>query len=169
MHDSQRFDPAPRSQESDPAATEAAKAVLLVLDGTIRISLAEAGQMARWIFGSLFTLNMAGAAACVALQIGPSYKIAAAGFMLIGMFAILAGGLSTARKIVASGREIAQAMRYWLMVLERQERDAGREAQIEEAIRLTVREQRLVVVFIWISGLAFVAGMVAVALGIIAR
>jgi hypothetical protein len=82
--------PVPESESGEPR--EFARSAVTILDGTIRWTIAEAGHMARWIYGSLFSLNVAGAAACVALQIGEIYKAWTAGFMLLGTFFILLGG-----------------------------------------------------------------------------
>jgi hypothetical protein len=148
---------------------DTARTVVQVLDGAVRDTLAEAAWLARWIYGSLFTLNMAGSAACFAIEIGPIYKLTAAGLMLIGFAVILCGGIIKARKAIASGRELARTMLYWLAVIEGHARDKTHELRLEQAIFLASERQRLGLMFVLVSSISFLSGLVAIAFGIAAR
>jgi hypothetical protein len=159
--------PISHSESRDPR--EFARSAVTILDGTIRWTIAEAGHMARWIYGSLFSLNVAGAAACVALEIGEFYKAWTAGFMLLGTFFILLGGVSTAKQLSLVGEEMARTMRYWLTVAERNQRDVEIEQALEQELGKVVGSQRMDARFMWLSFVSFVLGMTGVAAGIVVR
>lgn len=137
-----------------------------VLGAAARLGVAEANHMARWIYGSLFSLNAAGAATCVALEVSRPFKLMGAICFLSGIFFALLSGARNGRVMARSAQVMNSALEYWIDVQSGQERNPDREAEQAQAIATAGEGTKAANRFMWLSFSGFVLGVLVISFGI---
>lgn len=143
-----------------------ARNAVSILDAAVRVGVAEANNMARWIYASLFSLNMAGGAAGVSLALSRELKFLTATLFIAGIFFVLLSGLSSRSAMMSTTRQMVAALDYWIEVENGRSRDQDRElAQthlLEAAQSNTSKANHL----LWLSIFSFTAGVAVIAYGL---
>lgn len=143
-----------------------AKSAITILDASARLDMAEANHMTRWIYGSLFSLNVAGAAAGVTLQVSQVARLVAATSFVSGIFLVLFAGIRSSRALLDSADEMTEALKYWVNVETTNNRNQYYEEHQSRSLEKLRHLRRRMNVPMWLSFFCFAIGIFIISIDI---